>query len=127
MSKMRNKLSGPFLLFTTLRPFVAETLPTPHTRFSSLSFIFHVNDQCDHAGNVHIVNNVGGGGSDHRVHTEWQLPLSGVHSIMMVKSAHPDEGGGCTPFPFYCIYHHQAGVYALAERADTLPLFLLYP
>jgi hypothetical protein len=26
---------------------------------------------------------------DHRVHTEWQWPLSGVHSIMMVKSAQP--------------------------------------
>jgi hypothetical protein len=24
---------------------------------------------------------------NHRVYTEWQLPLSGVHSIMMEKSA----------------------------------------
>jgi hypothetical protein len=33
-------------------------------------------------------------------YTEWQRPLSGVHSIMMVKSAQPGEGGGCTPSPF---------------------------
>jgi hypothetical protein len=31
------------------------------------------------------------------VHTEWQWPLSGVHSNMMEKSAQPGEGGECTP------------------------------
>ncbi len=97
----------------------------------SLSFIFHVNDQCDHAGSVHIVNNVhgggGGGGSDHRVHTQWQWPLSGIHYTMMVKSARPGEDGGCTPFPFYCIYHHQVGVYAPAEMADEHPLISPLP
>jgi hypothetical protein len=41
--------------------------------------------------------------------TEWQLPLPGVHFIMMVKSAHSGE---------------QSFVYASVERADTLPLFL---
>ncbi len=41
-----------------------------------------------------------------RVHTEWQWPLSGVHSIMMVKSA-PCRGRGCTPSPFHSIYHHE--------------------
>jgi hypothetical protein len=35
-------------------------------------------------------------GSIHRVHTEWQRPLSGAHSIMM---------SGCTPTPFHYIYH----------------------
>ncbi len=36
----------------------------------------------------------------HRVHTEWQRPLSGVHSIMMEKLAQAGEGGeGCTPTP----------------------------
>ncbi len=30
---------------------------------------------------------------DHRVHTEWQRPLSGVHSIMMEKLAQAVEGG----------------------------------
>ncbi len=29
---------------------------------------------------------------------EWQWPLSGVHSIMMIKSAQSGEGAGCTPF-----------------------------
>jgi hypothetical protein len=32
-------------------------------------------------------------GVHHRVHTEWQLPISGVHPIMMEKSALADEGG----------------------------------
>jgi hypothetical protein len=35
-----------------------------------------------------------------------QLPVSGVHSIMMEKSAPAGEGGGCTPTPFYSSYHH---------------------
>ena len=42
----------------------------------------------------------------HRVHTEWQRPLSGIHSIMMEKLAQACEGGGCTPTPFRYIYHH---------------------
>jgi len=29
----------------------------------------------------------------HRVHTEWQKPLFGVHFIMMEKSTQPGEGG----------------------------------
>jgi hypothetical protein len=68
-------------------------------------------------------------GPDHRVHTEWQWPLSCVYSIMMEKSAQPDEGGRCTPTPFQSIYHHiyKVVVYAPAERADTLPVLLLYP
>ncbi len=39
---------------------------------------------------------------NHRVHTERQWPLSGVHSIMMVKSAQPGGGGGggSRPTPF---------------------------
>ncbi len=41
-----------------------------------------------------------------RVHTEWQRPLSGVHSIMMEKLAPPGEGEGCTSTPFHCIYHN---------------------
>ncbi len=46
-------------------------------------------------------------GSIHRVHTEWQRPLSGVHSIMM---------GGA---------RLHVTMYAPAERAVTLPLFHL--
>jgi hypothetical protein len=30
-------------------------------------------------------------------YTEWQWPLSGIHSIMMVKSAQSGEGSVCTP------------------------------
>jgi hypothetical protein len=36
-------------------------------------------------------------------YTEWQWPLSGLHSIIMVKSG--DEG--CTLSPFHSIYHHE--------------------
>jgi hypothetical protein len=41
-------------------------------------------------------------GKGHRVHTEWQWPLSGAHSIME-KLAQPGAGGGC----FHSIYHHK--------------------
>ncbi len=44
------------------------------------------------------------GNISHRVHIEWQWPLSGVYSIMMEKSAQPGAGGGCTPTPFHSIY-----------------------
>jgi hypothetical protein len=44
---------------------------------------------------------------NYRVHPEWQWPLSGVHSIRMVNLAQPCEGGGCTPYPFHSIYHHE--------------------
>ncbi len=66
----------------------------------------------------------------HRVHTEWQFPISGVNSIMMKKSALAGEGGGCTPTPFHSSYHHVQSCsvrYAPAERSDTLTLFHLYP
>ncbi len=49
------------------------------------------------------------GGFTHRQESkiDWQWPLSGVHTIMMVNSAQPDEGGGCTPSPFHFIYNHE--------------------
>jgi hypothetical protein len=66
----------------------------------------------------------------HRVHTEWQWPVSDVQSIMMEKSALAG-GWGVHPHPvsLYCIFHHvqSCSVYALAERANTLPVFHLYP
>jgi hypothetical protein len=37
---------------------------------------------------------------NHRVHTEWQLAISGVHSIMMEKSALAGEDGGARPPSF---------------------------
>ncbi len=45
-------------------------------------------------------------GYSDREHTEWQWPISGVHSLMMEKSALADENGGCTPTPFHSSYHH---------------------
>ncbi len=41
--------------------------------------------------------------NDEGVQIEWQWPLSGVHSIIMVILAQPGEGGGCTLH----IYHHE--------------------
>jgi hypothetical protein len=66
-------------------------------------------------------------GSDHRVHTEWQWPLPGVHSIMMEKSAQPAEDKGCTlhaPSPFHSIYHHKqsCGVPSSWEGRYTPPI-----
>ncbi len=62
-----------------------------------------------------------------RVHTEWQPPLSGVHSIMMEKLAQVGEGEGCTPTPFhYSTITYKVVVFAPAEWADTLTLFHLY-
>jgi hypothetical protein len=50
-------------------------------------------------------------------------------SSVMEKLAQPGEGGGCTPIPFHYIstITYKIVVYTPAERADTLPLFLLYP
>jgi hypothetical protein len=56
---------------------------------------------------------------DHRVHTEWQRPLSGVHSIMMENSAMAGEGGGVHAhlLSFYCTvftitYAYKVAVYS---------------
>ncbi len=65
---------------------------------------------------------------DHTVHTEWQLPLSGVHSIMMEKLAQSSEGGGARPSPFtISTITYKVVTYAPAKSADTLSLLLLYP
>jgi hypothetical protein len=69
----------------------------------------------------------------HRVSTEWQWPLSGVHSIMMEKSAQPWWEWGCRPTPFHYIYFraHTVVVNDPVEREDiqnpisTLPLCVL--
>ncbi len=63
------------------------------------------------------------------VQIDWQCPLSGVHSIMMINSDQPGEGGGA-PRPTSFTQSSLTGkvvVYAPAERADTVLLFLLYP
>jgi hypothetical protein len=47
---------------------------------------------------------------------------------MRVKSAQVGEGGGSTLTPFTIpTITYKVIVLATAERADTLPLFLLYP
>jgi hypothetical protein len=53
----------------------------------------------------------------HRAHTEWQRPLSDVHSIMMEKLAQACEGGGCTPTPFH--YSYQL-VQSCSERSSLV-------
>jgi hypothetical protein len=59
-------------------------------------------------------------------YTQSAWPLSGVHSIMMEKLAQPGVGGGARP-PAFTIstITNKVVVYAPAERAGTLPLFLL--
>ncbi len=59
--------------------------------------------------------------SNHRVHTEWQLPLSGVHSLDQ-----PGEGGWCTATPFHYIYHHiQSWEGRYTPPISTLPQCVL--
>jgi hypothetical protein len=64
---------------------------------------------------------------NHRVHIDWQWQLSGVYSIMMVNAAQPVEGGAHPPPFTLSAITNTAVMYASAERADTLLLFLLYP
>jgi hypothetical protein len=55
------------------------------------------------------------------------LPLSGVHSILMEKLAHPNEGGGCMPTPFHYNYYHQqsCGLRSSWEGRYTTPISTL--
>jgi hypothetical protein len=58
------------------------------------------------------------------------MPISGVHSIMMEKSALAGEGRGCTPTPLQSTVitiTYKVAVFAPAERAEPLHLFHLYP
>ncbi len=57
----------------------------------------------------------------YRVNTEWQRPLSGVHSIMKEKLAQAGVWGeGCKPAPFHYVYNHvQSCSVRSAERTDT--------
>jgi hypothetical protein len=64
----------------------------------------------------------------HRVHAEWQRPLSGVHSIMKEKLVRVAGGARPPSFTLFTItYKVAVYVYAPGERADTLTLFHLYP
>jgi hypothetical protein len=71
---------------------------------------------------------------DHRVHTEWQWPLSGIHFIMMVKSAQPGKGGGCA-LPIWLSIPSRAKLwYTLQMRGQihspyfsSIPICTLWP
>ncbi len=59
---------------------------------------------------------------------EWQWPLSGVHSILIVKWAQPSEGGGCTPFhTIIAITSNVFGLRSSWEGRYTPSPILLYP
>jgi hypothetical protein len=58
---------------------------------------------CGYVGNFIVFVHAYAGRWGHRVHIDWQRPLSalsGVHSIMMEKLAQAGEGGGARPPPF---------------------------
>jgi hypothetical protein len=61
-------------------------------------------------------------------YTEWQRPLSGVHSIMMEKLAQAGEAGRCMPILLHSVSHHvqSCGVLSSWEGRyppiSTLPL-----
>ncbi len=65
----------------------------------------------------------------HRVHTEWQRPLSGVHFIMMEKLAQAGKGVGARPPPFHYICPHVQSCSGRSswEGSYTHTLFHLYP
>jgi hypothetical protein len=64
---------------------------------------------------------------NHTEYTELKPLLSGVHSVMRVKSVLAGEGGGCTPPPLITFtLTSKVAVYAPAEWADTLTLFHLF-
>ncbi len=69
----------------------------------------------------------------HRVHTEWPLSLSWVHSITMEKLAQPGVGGGCMPctlpFTISTITYKVVVLYWWTPqlRGQIHYLFLLYP
>ncbi len=56
---------------------------------------------------------------NYRVRPEWQWPLSGVHSITMIKLAQPGEGGVCTPYFTLSTIMNKVVLSAPAESADT--------
>ncbi len=63
------------------------------------------------------------------VHTEWQRSFSGVHFIMMEKSAQAGDGrgGGARPPPVITFtITYKVAVYAPAAWADTLTQYHLY-
>jgi hypothetical protein len=60
-------------------------------------------------------------------YTKLQPLLSGVHSVMRVKSVLAGEGGGARPTPLITsTLTSKVAVYAPAEWADTPTLFHLY-
>ncbi len=65
----------------------------------------------------------------HRVHTEWQWPLSGVYFIMMKNQPRLVRDAAPPPFTICTSTHHvqSSGVRSSWEGKYTLPLFLLYP
>ncbi len=73
------------------------------THHASASILHEKNNQTWKIGEQYTQSCVVGGGQ--RVHTEWQWPLSGVHSNMIEKWALTGEGGGCTltPLSFYLV------------------------
>ncbi len=62
----------------------------------------------------------------HRVHRVATAAFCRIHSVMRVKSVLAGEGGGCTPPLITFTLTSKVAVYAPAEWADTLTLFLLY-
>jgi hypothetical protein len=52
--------------------------------------------------------------------------LAFIPSVTMEKSARAGEGARPTPFTLLSTIMSKVGVCTLAEREDTLPLFLLY-
>jgi hypothetical protein len=97
--------SAPRLLIGQLQHFL---LPKGKGLRGRHGYDLNMNGPCNHIENCGIFRLMFYYSLLHRVYTEWQWPLSGEHSTVMEKLAQPGEGGGggCTPNPFFYIYHH---------------------
>jgi hypothetical protein len=67
--------------------------------------------------------------TDHRVHTEWQRSISGVHSFMMEKLAQAGEGGGCTPILLPSILPSRTNLQCMLQLRGQIhsPYFISTP
>ncbi len=121
-----------FLIQYIRKPFLIlyMTLQLLHSEFliyeENFEFLFY---QCVLFG-IPFYTSTGSLTTDHWVHTEWKCHF--LAYITMEKSAKPAEGGGCTPTPFHCIYHHvqSCGVRCSWEgryipNMSTRPLYVL--
>ncbi len=104
-------------------PLSSTALPPSLPTWSEIIFLSHTHFHF----NFSLAYRIG-----HRVHTEWQWPLSGVHSIKIEKAAQtaqPGEGVGCTPTPLSPNLPSHTKLWCTLQLRGQIhsPIYLLYP